>query len=222
MKYDDLQGFVLRPHKKDGAVGETVLMRFPKADETYSYYNYNGVAGTETATTTKGDGVIGRFVTDGHDNKATMTGVSLDESNMNTNNQYYLVGNPYMSSIDMEKFFAKNTTLGGAYWRINGDPTTGLTTGQVKPMESFFIKTADPSTTITFDNSMMIDGNAPVIAFPSREFTLTASSNRGQSAASVSVGEEEKSVETLFDSNIADEPMAYTAADGQATQASTR
>lgn len=73
---------------------------------------------------------------------------------------------------------------------------------------------------------MQIDGNFPTpsgwdTSTPAREFTLTASSNRGQSAASVSVGEEEKSVETLFDSNLADVPMVYTVADGQAVSINT-
>ena len=219
VKYSDLQGFALRAHKKDGTVGEKAVIRLPKADESYTYYNYNDAAGTVTSTTTKGTGVYGRFVTDGYDNKATMTTMPLDEANVNTDNVYCLVGNPYMSSIDMAVFFAKNTHLTGQYWKLDGDPAAGLATGQVEPMTSFFVKTTDRSKGVNFDNSMMIDGNAnpiPDPSSPSREFTLTASSNRGQSTASVSMGEEEKSVETLFDSNIADVPVVYTVANGQA------
>lgn len=214
VNYTALQGFALRAHKKDG---EKAVIRLPKADESYTYYNYNDAAGTVTSTTTKGAGVYGRFVTDDYDNKATMT-MPLDEANINTDNEYCLVGNPYMSSIDMAAFFAKNSHLTGQYWMVDGTPAAGLSTGQIKPMTSFFVKTTDRSKGVNFDNSMMIDGNAnpnPGTS-PSREFTLTASSNRGQSAASVSVGEEEKSVETLFDSNLTDVPMVYTVADGQA------
>ncbi|MCR5712690.1 MAG: hypothetical protein K6G46_09630 [Prevotella sp.] len=216
VNYTALQGFALRAHKKDGTVGEKAVIRLPKADESYTYYNYNDAAGTVTSTTTKGAGVYGRFVTDDYDNKATMTTMPLDEANINTDNEYCLVGNPYMSSIDMAAFFAKNSHLTGQYWMVDGDPATGLTTGQVKPMTSFFVKTTDRSKGVNFDNSMMIDGNANPVPTPSREFTLTATSNRGQSTASVSMGEEEKSVETLFDSNIADVPVVYTVANGQA------
>lgn len=218
VNYTALQGFALRAHKKDGTVGEKAVIRLPKADESYTYYNYNDAAGTVTSTTTKGAGVYGRFVTDDYDNKATMTTMPLDEANINTDNEYCLVGNPYMSSIDMAAFFAKNSHLTGEYWMVDGTPAAGLSTGQIKPMTSFFVKTNDRSKGVNFDNSMMIDGNAnpnPGTS-PSREFTLTASSNRGQSTASVSVGEEEKSVETLFDSNLTDVPMVYTVADGQA------
>lgn len=220
VKYDDLQGFALRAHKKDGDVGEKVMLRWPKADVSYTYYDYKDDSGSVTATTAKGSDVYGRFVTDGYDNKATME-LSLDEANVNADDQYYLVGNPYMASIDMAKFFVKNTSLvDGKYWKIDGNPSTGLTTGQVKPMESFFVKTTDPTVKINFDNSMMVDGNAPVLS-PAPAMTdapalmLTAQNDRGTSKASVVMGEGQ-SVETLFDSNLEDVPMVYTVADGQA------
>ncbi len=220
VKYDDLQGFALRAHKKDGDVGEKVMLRWPKADVSYTYYDYKDDSGSVTATTAKGSDVYGRFVTDGYDNKATME-LSLDEANVNADDQYYLVGNPYMASIDMAKFFVKNTSLvDGKYWKIDGNPSTGLTTGQVKPMESFFVKTTDPTVKINFDNSMMVDGNAPVLS-PAPAMTdapvlmLTAQNDRGTSKASVVMGEGQ-SVETLFDSNLEDVPMVYTVAEGQA------
>lgn len=220
VKYTDLQGFALRAHKKDGTTGEKALFRWPKADESYTYYNYNDAAGTVTAMTTKGTGVYGRFVTDDYDNKATMTTMPLDEANINTENEYYLVGNPYMSSLDMAAFFVKNTHLTGQYWTMDGDPATGLTTGQVKPMTSFFVKTTDRSKGVNFDNSMMIDGNAPIVASPAPAMqapglVLTAENEQGSSKANVLVGEGQN-VETLFDSNLEDVPMVYTVANGYA------
>ncbi len=220
VKYTDLQGFALRAHKKDGTTGEKALFRWPKADESYTYYNYNDAAGTVTAMTTKGTGVYGRFVTDDYDNKATMTTMPLDEANINTENEYYLVGNPYMSSLDMAAFFVKNTHLTGQYWTMDGDPATGLTTGQVKPMTSFFVKTTDRSKGVNFDNSMMIDGNAPIVTSPAPAMqapglVLTAENEQGSSKANVLVGEGQN-VETLFDSNLEDVPMVYTVANGYA------
>jgi len=226
VKYNDLQGFALRAHKQDGSSGEKALFRWPKTNESYTYYNYADLKGIVTATTTKGTDVYARLVTDGLDNKATMTealgtALSLDEENQNTDNQYYLVGNPYMVSIDMAKFFTLNSTLNGVYWKIDGNPSTGSTNGQIKPMEAFFVKTADATTKIQFDNSMMIDGNAPIISVPAPQLqsptlTLTAENGRGRSEASVVVGEDGQRVETLFDSNLEDVPMVYTVANGQA------
>ena len=45
---------------------------------------------------------------------------------------------------------------------------------------------------------------------------MTAANDRGQSTATVSVSNEAKTVETLFDSNLNDVPMVYTVAGGQA------
>ena len=45
---------------------------------------------------------------------------------------------------------------------------------------------------------------------------MTAANTSGRSTATISVGEEARSVETLFDSNLSDVPMVYTVAGGQA------
>lgn len=247
VKYNELQGFVARAHRKDGETGETALFRWPKADQSYTYYDYNDAAGTVTATTTKGDAEYGRFVTDGLDIKATMTATlntapRLDLPNVNTDNQYYLVGNPYMASIDMAKFLAKNPKLGTAYWRVNGDPAAGSATGQIKPLESFFVKVSeitDPEAGIQveFDNSLMIDGNAPLVNNASSgtrggevaAVTLKAVSEEGSSVASIAIGEEAsdgydegEDVETLFDSNLDDVPMVYTVAGNKAVSIDVR
>ena len=248
VKYNELQGFVARAHRKDGETGETALFRWPKADQSYTYYDYKDAAGTVTATTTKDeDDEYGRFVTDGLDNKATMTATlntapRLDLPNVNTDNQYYLVGNPYMASIDMAKFLAKNPKLGTAYWRVNGDPAAGSTTGQIKPLESFFVKVTeitDPEAGIQveFDNSLMIDGNAPLVNNASSgtrggevaAVTLKAVSEEGSSSATIELSEKASAeyvgtedVETLFDSNLSDVPMVFTVAGKQAVSIDQR
>ncbi len=218
VQYDALQGFVLRAHKKDGTSGEQVLFRWPKFDTSYSYYNYDDTEGTVNQGVTKGTSNYGRFVTDGLDNKAAMT-KALDQPNANTDNQYFLVGNPYMASIDMEKFFTLNPTLNSSYWTMDGNPSTAQSTGLIKPMESFFVKTTTPTTEIVFNNSVMIDGNAPAANTSAPQLTqaltLTAKNEKGQSVATVSQ-EEGQNVETLFDSNLAEVPMVYTVADGKA------
>jgi hypothetical protein len=89
-------------------------------------------------------------------------------------------------------------------------------------MQAFFVKAADPeAVAVQFDNSMMIDGNAPTLTpAPARQLRLTAHNGRGRSEATVMLGDAEAAVtpglaaggdvETLFDSNLADVPMVYT------------
>lgn len=133
----------------------------------------------------------------------------------------------------MKKFFSEEVNSGlekGYYtYRYDEDEkeykidvyneTKGF--GIIRPLESFFVNAnkgtgTATATQIKFTAGMMIDGNTYKNPAPSRTFALTASNDRGQSSATVSVGEEVMNVETLFDSNLSDVPMVYTVADGQA------
>lgn len=230
--YSTWTAFAIRPHKKDQTA--KTLIRLPKADTSYDYYQWDNTSPTDDKLTQDvSKTTTGKLLTDGTANidgvtygtkygtteRTAGTG-SFDAlvSNIQSSpSNYQLVGNPYLCSIDMAAFISGNSanleTEG--YWTYTNNNTgTALKTGTVGPMQSFFVKVKTLATQINFTPAMMVDGTQ--IAAPSREFTLTATSNRGQSAASVSVGEEEKSVETLFDSNLADVPMVYTVADGQA------
>lgn len=227
--YNSLTAFAIRAHKKN-QTGKT-LIRLPKADTAFDYYDWTGTvsepaAGTSVKTVDKVS--MYQLVSDYQDDTNTETSpLEFNISAMQQQGDYVLVGNPFMVSIDMKKFFEYNTLLSTeGYWTYEGNvaeahaiPATEKTT-VIKPLQAFFVKKGS-ATKLTFNKEMQIDGNFPTpsgwdTSTPAREFTLTASSNRGQSAASVSVGEEEKSVETLFDSNLADVPMVYTVADGQA------
>ena len=151
---------------------------------------------------------------------------------MQQQGDYILVGNPYMVSIDMEKFFTTNSSLEAGYWTYEGNVASAeLTNGLIKPMQAFFVKKGT-ATTITFNRQMQIDGNFPTppasggSGSGARQMTMTlnAANSRGSSLASVELNENASAgyiggedVETLFDSNLADVPMVYTvAADGKA------
>ena len=124
----------------------------------------------------------------------------------------------------MEKFFAANTHLENKWWTIDGDPSAGVATGRVRPMEAFFVKTTAPATDVSFSKDMMVDGNDGTVS-PSRWYVqLEASTGGTTSTATLELSDtattdyvEDEDVETLFDSNLADVPMVYTvSADGQA------
>ena len=233
--YSQMQGFAIRAHKQSGASGERALLRLPKADTDWDYYNYKDEKGTLNQGVTKGNLNYGRFVTEDsegkpYDNKATMS-VPLVQPNENTGNQYFLVGNPYMASLDMAKFFSANTHLGTEWWTINGNPTTGLNSGRVRPMEAFFVKTTSPNTPVKFANDMMVDGNdgteqsahsRPYMLLRASKgcFTSTALLEISDQASADNVSGED--VETLFDSNLADVPMVYTVAGSRAMSIDSR
>lgn len=230
--YSEMQGFAIHT-KQAGSGSGNALLRLPKADTSWDYYNYNDERGSLNQGVTKGNLKYGRFLTDGADgklinNNAQMT-KSLVQPNANTDNRYYLVGNPYMASLNMAKFFEANTHLEPEWWAINGDPAVGEATGRVRPMEAFFVKIKESSssaTPVNFNKDMMVDGNDGTVQSGSRRprlqlkatkdgVTTTAIVELNDSATNDFVDSED--VETLFDSNLADVPMVYTvASDGMA------
>jgi hypothetical protein len=144
------------------------------------------------------------------------------------------VGNPFMVSIDMKKFFDTNTDLNKeGYWTYEDGvakaydiPATAKTT-VIKPLQAFFVKKGT-ATKVTFNKEMQIDGNFPTPpGWPpsgsARRLFFSAACDRGSSMATVVKSDKASAdfasgedVETLFDSNLADVPMVYTVAGGQA------
>jgi len=233
--YSTWTAFAIRPHKKDQTA--KTLIRLPKADTNYDYYQWDNTSpddGKLSQTISKE--TTGKLLTDGTANISGVTYGTVYGSNARTASDgnynalvanvqsspanYQLVGNPYLCSINMATFISENAAnldaAAQGYWTYDNNTTgTPIENGYIAPMQSFFVKVKDGATGVVFKPSMMVDGHT-VTSAPAREFTLMATNERGASAATVSVGEETKSVETLFDSNLADVPMVYTVADGQA------
>ena len=244
--YSTWKGFAIRAHKKEQQ--DKALLRLPKKDSSYSYYDWNG--NSQATDQTDNDNInrdnYGKLFTDDEtapDGRGLTYGVVYDYRTVEGKKEpttredgeviesineiqsaqgYQLVGNPYLCSINMEKFLSDNSSVldDTGYWTYENN-TVGThikgTGNYVKPLQSFFVKLKSDVTTdnIVFNEGMMIDrSSSQPQSVPA--LTMTASNERGQSSACVMVGEEAKSVETLFDSNLDDVPMVYTVADGQA------
>lgn len=123
---NNLAGFSIRAHKKDQP--NKMLIRLPKGDTTYDYFDWSDASstpaagtgiktvskptfnyqidddtGTNTMVTLFTVPTSNRLVTDEHNHDGDM---EYSISAMQQNGDYVLVGNPYMVSIDMNKFFA--------------------------------------------------------------------------------------------------------------------
>lgn len=267
---NNLAGFSIRAHKKDQT--NKALIRLPKADTSYEYYdwtdtNSDPAAGTGVKAVSKPDYEYKlddgsgnnevtlftvpsayRLVTDEHQRDGDL---EYSVSAMQQNSDYILVGNPYMVSIDMNKFFATNTTLDQTgYWTyevteennvVSGEmkayaKPTQTNTNLIKPMQAFFVKKGTAEK-ITFNRDMQVDGNFPppasgtsgTRAAEAAALTLRTVSEEGCSSAQVEMREKTsegyasgEDVETLFDSNLGDVPMVYTVADNKAVSIDVR
>ena len=234
--YSTWTAFAIRPHKKDQTA--KTLIRLPKADTSYDYYQWDNTSPSDGKLTQNvSKATTGKLLTDGTPDISGVTyGTQYGSTSRSAGNgtynaliadiqsspsAYQLVGNPYLCSINMATFLSENSDnleTGTGYWTYN-DNNTGspITTGSIAPMQSFFVKAKEGATQITFTPSMMIDGynvtSTPAPAVGALQ--LTAKNDAGSSIASIMLGGGQ-TVETLFDSNLADVPMVYTVADGTA------
>lgn len=180
--YDGLSAFAIRAHRVDKGSAtnnsNNALLRLPKQDETYDYYDWNGTsgsvpaAGTASVTTTKGNDYAQLLVDKSHNADA----ITLTLADLQSVDGYYLIGNPYMASLDMSQFLTGNTGLQDAYWTMAGG--AGSTTGIIRPLEGFFVKN-NSATAITINPSMMVDGNSYTPSGGARRHAMHAGLSTG-------------------------------------------
>ena len=231
--YSTWTAFAVRPHKKSQSA--LTLIRLPKADASYDYYQWDNTSPADGKLThTVDKTTTGKLLTDGTPNIDGVThGVvygttartagsgtysALVNDIQSSPSDYQLVGNPYLCTIDMATFLSENAAnleSGTGYWTYT-DNNTGspLTSGTIAPMQSFFVKVKKNATNVVFTPAMMRDGHS-ITPSPAPALLLTAQNEAGRSSASVWT-EEGDDVETLFDSNLADVPMVYTVSEGKA------
>lgn len=188
----------------DGLEGP-VIVRLPKADTEYTYEQLQAVGNDKTQWTSKptgqqvtldarkADGAsLGRLWTaaDG----GTKVALLADHPE---NAGWLLVGNPFMSHLDMKQFLEQNrdvlaqswwsteTTLGDADFRLPAETTTAYgAEGSVAPLEAFFVKlkdglsaTATPEVTFTPAMQTLAETGSSVQPAPALRIQLLSSAD---------------------------------------------
>lgn len=229
-----------------------VLLRLPKKDNTYNYYMYDDTSnGSTTADLTSVDGKnlrekAGRLFTDG----MPAAGMIVTLTNNSADNPYFLVGNPFMSGLDLDKFFEVNTELEKKYWVLTKDSystgvkdesqnwtsTDNATAGDVAPLQAFFVKKSNNTggtldVTFTPEMAVQLTGEALQTRASGETAVLRLTAMRdGVESRAVVVCREEategfsagEDVEALFDSNLSHAPALYTSAGEMAAAINVR
>lgn len=161
----------------DGTSLPNALLRLPKEDTSYQYYDYNG---TTTSDSKKGDVTkpdVSAIVSSdknstGHgkllvayNNDEKHPAQMVQELGTDNNSGFYLVANPYTCSISLKKFFEVNTGLQNAVWLIEGDAVRSVSSKDlsskdfvIQPTQSFFVKKSDTSVSeVKFTSAMYVD-----------------------------------------------------------------
>lgn len=216
---------------------KNALLRLPKEDKEYQYFDYKGStpSGNISAAVEKGTGHGKLLVAFNNDEKhlAEMT-QSLGTDN---NSGFYLVANPYTSSISLKKFFEVNTGLQKAVWVVDGDKVSSVSATDladkdffVQPTQSFFVKKDGTASVdaVKFTSAMYVDrllSTGFVIASDYlKDVNVSAQNAKGQtSKARIAVREEasndydeQEDVDLLCDQNLSGIPQVYTVAGSQA------
>lgn len=140
-----------------------VLFRLPKADNAYKYYgNTNSNEGNETTLTNRNGN--GRFYFSDRDKDGKESTEQLPVT-FTYDESKGMIGNPFMSHLNMKEFFKQNQSLGNTYYIMGesatetvllGDKYT-LTTNDsyngdfLAPLQSFIVKREATEATFTTD-----------------------------------------------------------------------
>lgn len=209
------------------------LLRLPKADTEYQYFDYNGNENSSSKTSVtkdpKGRGKL--LVAFNNDEKHLAEKTqSLGTDN---NSGFYLVANPYTCSISLKKFFEANTGLQNAIWIVENDEVKAISSTEnyaIQPTQSFFVKKKGGETVenVRFTSAMYVDRTiTPGLLMASdyvKSIEATTENSNGQtSKARIALRPEasadyddQEDVDLLYDQNLKDVPQVYTVAGNEA------
>lgn len=215
---------------------EKALLRLPKADTSYQYFDYDG-------STTSGD-TVHVYKNNGHgkllvafNNDEKHLAKMIQSLGTDNNSGFYLVANPYTCSISMAKFFEANTGLQKAIWMVENGEVKAISNAEldkqnyaIQPTQSFFVKKEDGKTVenVRFTSTMCIDRTiTPGLRMASdyvKSIEATTENSSGQiSKARIALRPEasadyddQEDVDLLYDQNLKDVPQVYTVAGNEA------
>lgn len=162
----------------DGTTLPNAILRLPKEDTNYQYFDYDGTttSGSKKGDVTKPD--VSAIVSsdknsNGHgkllvafSNDAKHLAEKTQSLGTDNNSGFYLVANPYTCSISMAKFFEANTGLQNAIWIVENGEVKPISSTEldkqnyaIQPTQSFFVKKkkGEMVENVRFTSTMCVD-----------------------------------------------------------------
>lgn len=221
----------------DGTTLPKALLRLPKADISYQYFDYDGstTSGGKSVTVGKNNG-HGKFLV-AYSNEEKTFAEKTQALGTDNASGFYLVANPYTCSISMAKFFEANTDLQNAIWIVENGEVKAVSSTElgkqnyaIQPTQSFFVKKKDGKTVenVRFTSTMCVDRTiTPGLLMASdyvKSIEATTENSSGQtSKARIALRPEasadyddQEDVDLLYDQNLKDIPQVYTVAGNEA------
>ena len=216
---------------------KNALLRLPKEDTNYQYFDYDGstTSGGKSVTVGKNNG-HGKLLV-AFSNDAKHLAEKTQSLGTDNNSGFYLVANPYTCSISMAKFFEANTGLQNAIWIVENGEVKPISSTEldkqnyaIQPTQSFFVKKkkGEMVENVRFTSTMCVDRTiTPGLLMASdyvKSIEATTENSNGQtSRARIALRPEasadyddQEDVDLLYDQNLKDVPQVYTVAGSQA------
>lgn len=213
------------------------LLRLPKTDTEYQYFDYDGstTSGGKSVTVGKNKG-HGKFLV-AYSNEEKTFAEKTQALGTDNASGFYLVANPYTCSISMAKFFEANTGLQKAIWMVENGEVKAISNAEldkqnyaIQPTQSFFVKKKEGKMVenVRFTSAMYVDRTiTPGLLMASdyvKSVEATTENSKGQiSKARIALRPEasadyddQEDVDLLYDQNLKDVPQVYTVAGNEA------
>ena len=213
------------------------LLRLPKADTEYQYFDYNGTGNSSSKTqVTKDSKGHGKLLVAFNNDKKHLAEMTQSLGTDNTSG-FYLVANPYTCSISMAKFFEGNSDLQKAIWIVEKGEVKAISSTEwdkqnyaIQPTQSFFVKKNADATIreVRFTSTMCVDRTITPGLLMASDYVKTVgveteNSNGQTSKARIALRPEasadyddQEDVDLLYDQNLKDVPQVYTVAGNEA------
>lgn len=220
----------------DGTPLPNALLRLPKADTEYQYFDNNGNENSSSKTRVAKDTGHGKFLV-AYSNEEKTFAEKTQTLGEDNKSGFYLVANPYTCSISMAKFFEANTGLQKAIWMVENGEVKAISNAEldkqnyaIQPTQSFFVKKKEGETVenVRFTSAMYVDRTiTPGLLMASdyvKSIEATTENSNGQtSKARIALRPEasadyddQEDVDLLYDQNLKDVPQVYTVAGNEA------
>lgn len=212
------------------------LLRLPKADTEYQYFDYKGNENSSSKTRIVKDAGHGKFLV-AYSNEEKTFAEKTQALETDNASGFYLVANPYTCSISMAKFFEANTGLQKAIWMVENGEVKAISNTEldkqnyaIQPTQSFFVKKkgGEMVENVRFTSAMYVDRTiTPGLLMASdyvKSIEATTENSNGQtSKARIALRPEasadyddQEDVDLLYDQNLKDVPQVYTVAGNEA------
>ena len=230
-------GNALLPKKPaDGSPLPNALLRLPKADTSYQYYDYDGTTTSGGTSVQIGKAGHGKLLV-AFNNDEKHLAEKFQSLGTDNNSGFYLVANPYTCSISMAKFFEGNSGLQKAIWIVENGVVKAISNTEldmknyaIQPTQSFFVKKKEDATVsdVRFTSTMCVDRTITPGLLMASDYVKTVeveteNSNGQTSKARIALRQEasadyddEEDVDLLYDQNLKDIPQVYTVAGNEA------